>query len=111
MYNYICMLFIIIVILVWLEYIYLRKYNMHKYLNPECYLEPFLETRKQTKNIDFVKKKKIIFAGLARNIETKIQKNIENCILLGSFFESYKIVIFENDSNDKTRISCVIASL
>jgi hypothetical protein len=84
---------------------------MHKYLNPECYLEPFLETRKQTKNIDFVKKKKIIFAGLARNIETKIQKNIENCILLGSFFESYKIVIFENDSNDKTRISCVIASL
>jgi hypothetical protein len=47
--------------------------------------------------------KTIIFAGLARDIETKIEKNIRNCATLGSFFKSYKIIVFENDSVDKTR--------
>jgi hypothetical protein len=55
------------------------------------------------KSLDFLKNKKIIFTGLARNIEKKICSNIENCILLGSFFETYKIIFFENDSQDKTR--------
>lgn len=52
---------------------------------------------------DVMKGKRLIIAGLCINIEKKadiLRKRIEH---LGSFFDDYKCVIFENDSSDKTR--------
>lgn len=46
---------------------------------------------------------KIVFCGLARNIESKIEDKVQMCVSLGSYFDEYKVVIFENDSSDKTR--------
>ena len=94
---------LLVCIMVWLEYIYLRNYNIHKLLNPDVYNQPFLSSRLSLGKMSFTRKKKIVFAGLARNIESKIKKNVDNCVLMGTFFKDYKIVIFENDSHDKTR--------
>jgi hypothetical protein len=51
----------------------------------------------------FLRRRKIVFVGLARNIEGRVKQNVNNCVLLGSFFQDYKVVIFENDSHDRTR--------
>lgn len=90
--------------MIWLEYFLLRNYNFHEYMYQELYNNPFMNSHSLLKNNDdIILKKKIIITGLARNIENKIKKNIDNCVLIGSFFSEYKIIIFENDSNDDTR--------
>ena len=96
------MILLIFIFLIWLEYIYLRNINIHKYLNSELYDNPYVNIKINSDNTS-ISKKKIIFTGLARNIENKIDKNIKQCINLGLYFENYKILIFENDSNDDTR--------
>jgi hypothetical protein len=96
---------LLVCVMVWLEYIYLRNYNIHKLFNPEWYNQPFLSSRSSLGKMSFTRTKKIVFVGLARNIESKIKKNVENCVLMGTFFEDYKVVLFENDSHDKTRES------
>ena len=93
---------VLLIFLVWLEYIYLRDYNLHKIMNPEHYIQVFSKSR-HVENMNHLKDKKIVFCGLARNVEQNIKKNIENCVLLGSFFQDYKIILFENDSHDDTR--------
>lgn len=98
--KYIFIIIVVYTILIWVEYIYLRDYNIHRLLNPESYDNPFVKSINMT---TYLRKEKIVFAGLARNIDSKIEKSIQNCVLLGSFFECYKIVIFENDSMDNTR--------
>ena len=55
------------------------------------------------KGYENMKKINIVFTGLCIDIENKIdilKKRMEH---LGSFFNSYKVVIFENDSKDQTR--------
>jgi hypothetical protein len=52
---------------------------------------------------NFIKDKKIIFIGLARNIENFILPNIGRLINIGKKAKNYKIIIFENDSQDQTR--------
>jgi hypothetical protein len=49
------------------------------------------------------KDKKVVICGLARNCESKIDKNIDLINKLGKYFKDYKIVIFENNSDDNTR--------
>lgn len=49
------------------------------------------------------KEKKVVICGLARNCKNTIDKNIELINRLGQYFKEYKIVIFENNSNDGTR--------
>lgn len=91
------------VLVVWFEYIYLRNYNIHRLLRPEKYEDPFMEMGIRPLSVEPLREKRIVFAGLARNIETRIRKTLQNCVLLGSFFASYKIIVFENDSEDDTR--------
>jgi hypothetical protein len=50
-----------------------------------------------------MKKTRIVITGLARDIEKNIDKNIDKFVDIGSKFLDYKILIFENDSSDKTR--------
>lgn len=98
------LLFVLSVILVWMEYIVLRKYNFHKYFCQHLYNDPFLKCHVIPSNIDTsLQKSSIVFAGLARNVANRIKEKIQNCVILGSFFTDYKIVIFENDSCDETR--------
>jgi hypothetical protein len=49
------------------------------------------------------KDKKVVICGLARNCESRIDKNIDLINKLGKYFKDYKIVIFENNSDDTTR--------
>lgn len=51
----------------------------------------------------YLSEQKIVFLGLARNIESKITTNIDRLIQLGQKAKKYKIVVFENDSSDNTR--------
>ena len=93
---------LLVVWCIWFEYIYLRDYNLHRLLQPHPYEDPFMETSKVPIQDD-LRQRRIVFAGLARNVAKRVHKNIHNCVLLGSFFATYKVVIFENDSDDGTR--------
>jgi hypothetical protein len=53
--------------------------------------------------LEKIKNDSIIIAGLARNSSNVIEKQIKVAQKLGRFFKEYKIVIFENDSEDGTR--------
>jgi hypothetical protein len=59
-------------------------------------------------NIYFGKKicrdSKILFCGIARNVEKTIEKNIEKIKFLGRYFKKYEVFIYENDSIDNTKI-------
>lgn len=48
-------------------------------------------------------KSKILFCGIARNVERTLQKNIDRMQFLGCYFKEYKIFVYENDSKDATR--------
>lgn len=47
---------------------------------------------------------KIVFLGLARNLEKVLESSINRLVQLGGLAKDYKIVIFENDSIDNTKI-------
>lgn len=61
-----------------------------------------LETKKK-QGLDKIKDKKIIIAALARNVEKTFPNSTNKAEMLGRGFKDYRIVIFENDSNDNTR--------
>lgn len=94
-----------LVLCIWFEYICLRDYNLHRLFRPDQYENPFRRPSKSSSLHDHqdMTRSTIVFAGLARNVHTRIRKNIQNCVLLGSFFVAYKVILFENDSNDGTR--------
>jgi hypothetical protein len=50
-----------------------------------------------------MKSKKVIFGGLCINIADKVDTLEKRFIHMGNFFNDYKVIIFENDSNDGTR--------
>lgn len=53
----------------------------------------------------YIKDKKIAVVGLCRNIETIIDKNIQKIVnLLKDNCNEYKIILFENDSIDNTKL-------
>jgi len=55
------------------------------------------EVLKKMKNIS------VIFCGTVRNVEGHLEKNIQNLDKCGEKFKSYGVIIYENDSTDKTR--------
>ena len=46
--------------------------------------------------------KKILICGVCRNVEPACEITIENMELLGTFFADYHVIIYENNSTDKT---------
>lgn len=52
---------------------------------------------------DIAKNESLVICGLARNVEKTIEKAKKKLEYIGSKFKDYKIVIFENDSEDNTR--------
>lgn len=52
---------------------------------------------------NFLKEQKIVFVGLARNLEPVLKNSIAKLVNLGQSAKDYQIVIFENDSTDNTK--------
>jgi len=53
--------------------------------------------------LNIMKQTHVIFGGPLRNVEKYLQKNFDNIEKCGSLFASYALILYENDSNDKTR--------
>lgn len=102
MVGYVFMLVFLYILLVWIEYILLRRWNVHKMVSPQFYHDPIVDSGIVPTN-ESIYDRSIVFTGLARNVGKKIQERIQNCVVIGSMFSSYKVIIFENDSNDNTR--------
>lgn len=51
----------------------------------------------------FIQHKKVIFATLARNIAPFFKKTKFKMTTIGNLFSDYRILVFENDSKDKSR--------
>lgn len=66
---------------------------------------PYLDNYINSTNLglDFAKNNKILFLGLCRDVEDTIQNNIDKISRIGERFNDYKIIIFENDSQDNTK--------
>jgi glycosyltransferase involved in cell wall biosynthesis len=47
--------------------------------------------------------KRVLFCGICRNVENVIERNILRIEKSGSYFKSYDIFIYENDSTDNTK--------
>lgn len=45
---------------------------------------------------------KVVICGVCKNVEAATRNTIENIELLGSHFQDYKVIIYENNSSDNT---------
>lgn len=68
---------------------------------PEDLEENFIQKIDRGKNI--AKDKKIVITGLARNCENSLKNNLNHIRELVSGFKSSEIVVYENNSTDRTR--------
>jgi len=59
--------------------------------------------KKIAEGIQLWKDKRVIFCGLARNCESKIDTNMHLINKISNYFKDYKIIIFENNSSDNTK--------
>jgi len=48
--------------------------------------------------------KKVIICGVVKNVEKSIERNIQFAVDTGKNFEKFKIIIYENNSTDKTKV-------
>lgn len=53
---------------------------------------------------ELAEKSKILFCGIARNVEGTLKNNIDRVKYLAKYFNKHDIFIYENDSTDKTKI-------
>ncbi len=51
---------------------------------------------------EYLSTKKIAFVGCARNCEVAIEKTVQEILKLSALFYQSRIIVFENDSTDKT---------
>ena len=85
-----------------LPYAIYHHFNQKNYEDKYLIYSP-LEDQIKKKGLEKMKKAKIIFSGLCRNVEEHIDKNIQLLLESGSYYEDYRVVIFENDSTDRSR--------
>jgi hypothetical protein len=62
----------------------------------------FPTTHSTIREKNAIKKKSIIFVGLARDCESVVKLNVDLLKQIGSHFKEFKIIVFENDSKDST---------
>lgn len=117
--NFLLIFFICIFILILIErFFYYKNKQFIEYIKPHWYYSPTsfpyddfkcdpALSHKYTSLVSagykLIKHKKILFGGLCMNIENNITRLKERILQLGSNFDSFKCVIFENDSTDSTR--------
>lgn len=94
--------FIIIIII--LGFFIKNRYDKHMgHFIPQDIYRGIYQKSLIDEGFKYMKTQNIIFTGLARNIEKVFDHVKQKYEFLGSLFKDYKIVIVENDSNDKTR--------
>lgn len=55
------------------------------------------------RGLEFVKDKQVVFCGMVRDCATELKSNIGTIEQIGIFFKDYRIVVFENNSEDSTK--------
>jgi len=103
---------IIIVLICIIEFEAYTDINFHKVINSKLYEgssisfdESFPPEYHQQSNDGKknAKHKKIVISGLARNIEKIVSSSLSKLEFIGDHFNDYRIICFENDSDDNTR--------
>lgn len=87
------------------------KYNFHEYFNPKLYNQYgnhlIHNNNEYIKNVivgkNIASKSKIVICCLVRNNSDIFEKTKSRLEYIGSYFNEYKIVLFENDSTDNSR--------
>lgn len=85
------------------------KINPHRFFNNEVYEDinyntvPDKDMPQVIRGLEKASRSKIVITGLTRDNEKRIRKNLENMLEIGRKFQDFRIVIYENDSSDKTR--------
>lgn len=92
--KYIYLLIIILIIFLVLIY-FLFKREKHQAIE-------FFNTNSTLNKIDNIIDNSVVIVGCARNIETFLDKTIEVIKSIRSCFRDSRVIIYENDSNDKT---------
>lgn len=69
----------------------------------------FLEALTETDILHFLKTKKVVFLGAARNCEQRIPGTLAKLLELADLFVDYRLKIYENDSIDQTSAICQAA--
>lgn len=90
---------------------YSINYNFHEYFNPKLYNQYgthlIYNNNEYMKNIvvgkNIASKSKIVICSLARNISKIFKKTKSRLEYICSYFDEYKIILFENDSSDNSR--------
>jgi hypothetical protein len=117
---YLALIVLVVVIIIYLclmQLEYMCDVNFHKVLHPKYYKGNTFDMEKNNmkkstylnimslvnKGKILAKKRKIVICGLGRNIETNISNIRQKTEFIGEQFEDYKIVCFENDSEDDSR--------
>jgi hypothetical protein len=94
-------LFIICILILYLIYI---NINISNFTNYEFINYTGNAPIKNIENpLDEMKKYNVVFGATVRNVEPFIKKNLEYIDQCGKQFKNYKVIIYENDSNDNTR--------
>lgn len=113
--NWGCKLFLLLVLFVlllaYLEYCVWKDFNAHRLWNPELYHEvlhnrvPFLGNNLQQVNQgkQLAKESSLVICGLARDLSASIERTLDMMTIIGKEFLDYRILVFENDSQDTTR--------
>lgn len=81
--------------------------NLHRHLHPKYYASPYFTVSEVNRDDaqrgeQHARRSRIVFCGLCRDIESHVSKNLSFLELLGAHFQDYRIVLFENDSKDRT---------
>lgn len=111
------LLILLILILLVEQYCRWNEKTMAEMLHPDWYEDPtkfpyhnfpckknhslYLQTIGRGYNR--MNKTRVVIAGLCMNIEKQVPKLRKRVEYMGSFFQDYKCIIFENDSKDRTR--------
>lgn len=114
---------LITVFCVWLGFALFEQYRMvyhneslHQFFHPEMYDGPFSEQKfpcspnRKAQYVDLVnsgyasmKNSRVVICGLARNCATSLEHIERRIEETGGLFKDYRVVLFENDSDDETR--------
>lgn len=103
---YIFITIIVIITIILLDYCFspnLHKFWYPKYYNNITFKDDQIDTSRVELGRERAKNQSIVICGLARNNYDVLVKNIPKIDAMGSLFNRYKVVVFENDSADATR--------
>lgn len=83
------------------------KINFHEIIHPKYYKLPTINYKNPKMNIkkgkQIAQTSTIAICGLARNVSRVLNKTKIRLEYIGKQFKDYRIIIFENDSNDGSR--------